>query len=259
MKYINIKSFKKVLFLGYALGIFSQQYAHAELSPAINYQGKIFNQNGATKQTCELLVAISKDSTDQVEKFALSYLMPIHGEEVTPGFAGFNYFDAQTSLGSNFYSVDQAQNESILTLSLIELRPESSKFGTLVNPNDIPELNKNKDIQTSMVLSFKKGLSYEDFTQAFINIFNSNKPSAADLAAVDQAELMTILYWHAGHYDRIRCGALKFHSYGMLDLELNPIATTEDPDDHDHEDDDHSHDTEIDHDEEGQDHSLHEH
>ena len=246
-----------LLVLGFVFSFLSLGHVQAEMVPALKYKGQILSGSGLTSASCEFYVALDPGADPTDSEFALVYAASIHGESIPAGVAEFFYFDPQAALGANFYTVDQPQDQSVLTMSSIVLRPTSPKFGTEVTPNDIPTLNQNRDIQTSMVLTFKEGLSFEAYTDAIFNL--ANDPNGVlDLAAISGVDLMTVLFWHAGHYDRIRCANANFDSITMADVDFQHTQGGHDNednhDDDDHKDDEHEH--EHDHDE---DHSGHDH
>ena len=236
------KIFSVILCLG--LGLNS---AFADLVPAAKYSGKILNGSEVTNNACQFYIAINPLESAEDSEFALVYSAGVHGEALPPGMVDFFYFDASAPLGSNFYDVGQPQDQNTLTMSSILLRPSSPKYGSEVSPNDLAELNKNGDIQTSMILNFAPGVSHEKLITALYNLA-SDPTSAPDLDTLSSTELMTVLLWHSGHYDRARCGNVSFDAFEFLDLEFaNPFensSTANGESVDQHADEDHNHDHE---------------
>lgn len=225
--------------------------AFADLVPAAKYSGKILNGSEVTKNNCEFYIAINPLESAEDSEFALVYSAGVHGEALPPGLVDFYYFDSKAQLGSNFYEVDQPQDQNTLTMSSIALRPSSPKYGSELSPNDLAELNKNGDIQTSIILNFAPGVSHEKLITALYNLA-SDPTLDPDLETLNSAELMTVLLWHSGHYDRARCGSVSFDAFEFLDLEFenqfenSSPANGETVDQHADEDHDHNHDHEHD-------------
>jgi hypothetical protein len=91
-------------------------------------------------------------------------------------------------------------------------------------------------------LNFKSGISFEDYTDAFAALAEDPN-SALDPFVLDSVDLMTILLWDAGHYDRVRCGNASFDSMSMVDVDFQndqDVHDTEKEEHDDEHDDDHS-------------------
>lgn len=247
---------------GLVLSFIGLSTVQAEMVPAIKYKGLVMSGNTLTANSCEFYVALEPGADALDSEFALVYAASVHGESIPPGVAEFFYFDPQAALGASFYPVDQPQDQNVLTMSSIVLRPTSPKFGSDVTPNDIPTLNQNRDIQTSMVLTFKEGLSFETYTGALLDLANDPN-SALDMTVINAVDLMTVLLWHSGHYDRIRCANASFDSVTLADVDFKHTAGDADDheDDHSHDhdnvdskDEDHEHEDHHDEDHSGHDH-----
>ena len=99
-------------------------FAMAESVPALKYRGKVMSGNTVSDRDCEFVVAIDEDHNTSELNFILGYGSDVHGVQLEAGSADFYYFDAtKMNSGNAFYSVDEEQGQSLLTLNRVLIHP----------------------------------------------------------------------------------------------------------------------------------------